>query len=227
MDHALRHSPVRSNRAGALWPAFEVALSEQRAEIERIAREAAAPSFDNTLAALERSGWALKRVGGVFFNLSSADTNDALQAIEREMAPVLAKHRNAIFMNEALFRRVDAILPNACRPRPHQSKPACSIAITPSSRGQARLEPEAKARVAAITERLATLGTQFSQNVLADEKAYALVLEGEPDLAGLPCVPGGRRPPGRPTNGGSQASTPSRSRDPASSRSSPSRAGAT
>ena len=90
-------------------PAFDVALERQRAEIAAIAENAASPTFANTVEALERSGAALKRVGGVFFNLSGAHTNDAMQAIEREMAPVLAKHRNAIFMNEPLFRRVDAL----------------------------------------------------------------------------------------------------------------------
>jgi peptidyl-dipeptidase Dcp len=168
-------------------PAFEAGLSEQRAEIDRIAEQDAAPTFDNTIAALERSGRALRRVGGVFFNLSGADTNDALQAIEREMAPVLAKHRNAIFMNEALFRRVDAI---------HRARAGLGLTLEQSrvldryhtifTRAGARLEADAKARLAAVTERLATLGTQFAQNVLADEKAYALVLEGEADLAGLP-----------------------------------------
>jgi peptidyl-dipeptidase Dcp len=168
-------------------PAFEAGLSEQRAEIDRIAGQEDAPSFDNTLAALERSGRALKRVGGVFFNLSGADTNDALQAIERELAPVLAKHRNAIFMNEALFRRVDAIYQKRAELdlTPEQAR-VLDRYHTIFTRAGARLEPDAKARLAAITERLATLGTQFSQNVLADEKAYALVLEGEGDLAGLP-----------------------------------------
>ena len=168
-------------------PAFEAGLSEQRAEVDRIAGQETVPSFDNTIAALERSGRALKRVAGVFFNLASADTNKALQAIERELAPVLAKHRNAIFMNEALFRRVDAIYRRRTdlNLTPEQSR-VLDRYHTIFTRAGARLGAEAKARLAAITERLATLGTQFSQNVLADEKAYALVLEGEADLAGLP-----------------------------------------
>src|SRR3712207_210106 len=90
-------------------PAFEAGLAEQRTEIDRIAGDPAGPTFENTVAVLERSGRLLKRVGGVFFNLSGAHTNDALQAIERELAPVLAKHRNSIFMNTALFQRVDEL----------------------------------------------------------------------------------------------------------------------
>ncbi|HEX2135255.1 MAG TPA: M3 family metallopeptidase [Microvirga sp.] len=167
--------------------AFAAGLGEQRAEIERIARDGAEPTFENTVAALERSGRALKRVGGVFFNLTGAHTNDALQAIERELAPVLAKHRNAIFMNEALFRRVDALY--AARETlgldPEQAR-VLERYHTIFVRAGARLGPEGKARLGAITERLATLGTQFAQNVLADEKAYTLVLEDEGALAGLP-----------------------------------------
>ena len=91
-------------------------------------------------------------------------------------------------MNEALFRRVDALAPRARAARPHApSSSACWSAITPSSRAPgAALDPAAKQRLAAIIERLATLGTAFSQNVLADEQCYTLVLDGEADLAGLP-----------------------------------------
>jgi peptidyl-dipeptidase Dcp len=168
-------------------PAFDSALDEQRAEIEAIASEPAAPSFQNTIAALELSGRKLRRVSSVFFNLAGSHTNDAIQAIEREMAPRLAKHRNAIFMNEALFRRVDNL---------HARRDA--LGLTPEQRrvldryhtifrrAGAQLDLAGKKRLAEVTERLATLGTQFSQNVLADEKDYTLVLEGEDDLAGLP-----------------------------------------
>src|SRR5215213_9500399 len=90
-------------------PAFDSALAEQRGEIGAIADDPAQPSFDNTVAALELSGRTLRRVSAVFYNLAGAHTNDAIQAVEREMAPRLAKHRNAIFMNEALFRRVAAL----------------------------------------------------------------------------------------------------------------------
>src|SRR5688572_25754486 len=86
-------------------PAFEAVLGEQKAEIAAIADSAEPPTFANTIEALERSGAALKRVSGVFYNLAGSHTNEAIQAVEREMAPVMAKHRNSIFMNEALFRR--------------------------------------------------------------------------------------------------------------------------
>jgi peptidyl-dipeptidase Dcp len=168
-------------------PAFDSALAEQRAAIDAIAGNPAEPTFDNTVAALEGSGSALKKVSAVFYNLAGSHTNDALQGIEREMAPVLAKHRNAIFMNEALFRRVDALHSR----KSERGLTAEQVRVldryhTIFVRAGAQLETEKKQRLAAITERLATLGTQFSQNVLADEKSYTLVLDGEADLAGLP-----------------------------------------
>jgi peptidyl-dipeptidase Dcp len=103
------------------------------------------------------------------------------------MAPRLAKHRNAIFMNEALFRRVENL--HGVRDRLGLSPEQVRVLDryhTIFARAGARLDPSDKKRLAEITERLATLGTQFSQNVLADEKDYALVLDGEKDLAGLP-----------------------------------------
>lgn len=168
-------------------PAFDAALAEQKVEIAAIANDLSPATFANTIDALEKSGAVLKRVGGVFFNLAGSHTNDAIQAVEREMAPLLAKHRNSIFMNEALFERVDALQRNRD-----------SLGLTPEKarvldryhtifvRAGARLDAGGKKRLSAITERLASLGTQFSQNVLADEKSYRLVLETEADLAGLP-----------------------------------------
>ncbi|QFU15276.1 M3 family metallopeptidase [Microvirga thermotolerans] len=168
-------------------PAFDAAIAEQQAEIDAIAGNAETPTFANTIEAMERSGATLKRVGGVFFNLAGSHTNDAIQAVEREMAPRLAKHRNSIFMNEALFRRVDALHRNRddLGLSPEQAR-VLDRYHTIFVRAGARLGPQDKQRLAEITERLAALGTQFSQNVLADEKAYRLVLETEEDLAGLP-----------------------------------------
>ncbi|MEZ0172371.1 M3 family metallopeptidase [Microvirga sp. TS319] len=168
-------------------PAFDRALAEQQAEIADIAESEAAPTFVNTIEALERSGATLKRVGGVFFNLAGSHTNEAIQAVEREMAPILAKHRNSIFMNEALYRRVAALYEQreTLGLNGEQAR-VLDRYHTIFVRAGAKLGPNEKKRLAAITERLASLGTQFSQNVLADEKSYQLVLEGEEDLAGLP-----------------------------------------
>jgi peptidyl-dipeptidase Dcp len=168
-------------------PAFSRALAEHEAEVEAVAKGEAAPTFENTVEALERSGERLARVASVFYALSSAHTNDALLKIEREMSPVLARHWNRFYTDEAVFRRLDAL---------HERREA--LDLTPEQarvleryhvafrRAGAPLDAAAKGRLAEITERLATLGTSFSQNVLADEQAYTLVLESEADLAGLP-----------------------------------------
>ncbi|MCG7393157.1 M3 family metallopeptidase [Microvirga sp. ACRRW] len=168
-------------------PAFDHALAEQQAEIAAIADSTEAPTFANTIEALEKSGAAMKRVGGVFFNLAGSHTNDAIQATEREMAPILAKHRNSIFMNAALYKRVAAL---------YDKRDSLGLSAEQARvldryhtifvRAGAKLGAEQKKRLAAITERLASLGTQFAQNVLADEKSYQLVLESGDDLAGLP-----------------------------------------
>ena len=168
-------------------PGFDEALAANVAEIEAIAGDPAPPSFGNTIAALERAGGKLDKVCSVFFNLTSADTSDALQEVEMAMAPILSRHSSAIFLNEALFRRIDDLW------RRHESLGLDAEQArvleryhTIFSRAGGGLPQAAKTRLAAISERLATLGTRFSQNLLADEKAYELVLDGEADLAGLP-----------------------------------------
>lgn len=167
--------------------AFDRALALHKAEMETIAADPAEPSFENTVAAMERGGRALRRVSAVFFNLAGSDSNDAIQAIEREMAPRLSRHRSAIFMDEALYRRVAALHArrDALGLSPEQAR-VLDRYHTIFVRAGAQLDAQAKKHLAAILERLASLGTQFAQNILADEKAYTLVLEGEDDLAGLP-----------------------------------------
>src|SRR5437764_8425083 len=90
-------------------PGFDRALAEHRGDIDAIARNASDPSFDNTIAALERSGGALRRIEAVFWNLVGTDADEALQAIEREMAPIMARHYLEITTNTALFARVDRL----------------------------------------------------------------------------------------------------------------------
>ena len=167
-------------------PAFEAALKESRAEIDAIAADPAPPSFANTIEALERSGKSLDKAAGVFFNLTGAATNDEIQAIEREIAPVLARHRNETYLNDALFSRVDALKANADKFElsAEQARVLERYHLN-FTRAGAGAPPETKARLAAIGERLASLGAAFGQNVLADEKAWLMLLD-EGDLDGLP-----------------------------------------
>ena len=168
-------------------PAFDIALAENVTEIAGIADNAAAPTFANTILAMERAGEKLDKVCSVFFNLSGSDTNDAMQAIERDMAPILSRHGSAIYLNKALFQRIDDLWSrrDGLGLDAEQSR-VLERYHTIFSRAGGGLPEAAKTRLAAISERLATLGTQFGQNVLADERAYELVLDTPEDLAGLP-----------------------------------------
>jgi peptidyl-dipeptidase Dcp len=167
-------------------PALEAAMAEQLAYVERIANDPAPPTFENTLAAMERSGRALERVVSVYGVWSSTLSTPEFQAVEREMAPKLAAFSDRITQNEKLFARIAAVY--AAREgsglTPEQQRLAW-LYHTNFVRAGAKLDPAAKKRVAGINERLATLYTGFTQNVLAEEGAQALVLEKEADLAGL------------------------------------------
>ena len=168
-------------------PALEAAMAEQLAAIDAIANDASAPTFENTLAALERSGRTLDRVASIYGVFSSAMATPEFQAVEREMAPRLAAFQDRITQNEKLFARIAAIYDTreqSCA-SPEQRRLAW-LHYTNFARAGAKADPPSKKRVAEINERLATLYTTFSQNVLAEEGDYVLVLDEAADLAGLP-----------------------------------------
>jgi peptidyl-dipeptidase Dcp len=178
--------PFAAIRPEHFRPAFDRAMAEHMAEIEAIAAAPEGPSFANTIVALERSGRALDRVSAVFHALVGAHTNDALMAIEREMSPLLAAHRNRIHLHDRLYDRIKSLWDRRGELglTPEQARVLERYDVT-FRRAGAGLPAAARSRIAAIGERLAELGTAFSQNVLADEQGYALVLDGEDDLAGL------------------------------------------
>lgn len=179
--------PFADVRPEHFKPAFDAALKAHLADIEAIAACPEPPTFDNTVAALDRSGRLFARIEALFYNLASSETSPALQAVERAVAAPLAAHNNAIYMHAGLFRRIDAL---------HERR--AGLALTPEQRrllerfhldfvrAGAKLGHEAQTRYAQVTERLAELTTRFSQNVLADEAAYRLVLRTDEELAGLP-----------------------------------------
>jgi peptidyl-dipeptidase Dcp len=168
-------------------PAFDVALPAQLAEIDAIAANTQAPTFANTVAALDASGRLSNRIKLLFHNLTASETSPALQAVQLDMAPRLAAHDNAICMHAGLFARIDAL---------HQRRG--TLDIDPEQlrllervhldfvRAGAKLAPQDRVRYGEVVSALAALYTRFSQNVLAAEAGYALVLQGEADLAGLP-----------------------------------------
>src|SRR5476651_2245404 len=167
-------------------PAFDRALAAHRAEIDAISANPAAPSFGNTIEALEKSGHDLDRVSNVFFVLAGAATSDEIEVVEREVSPLLARHSNALYLDRVLYARVAALYGrrDSLGLNAEQAR-LLDRYHTRFVRAGAALDKSAQDRLAVINERLASLGTQFGQNVLADEKAYALVLD-EGDLAGLP-----------------------------------------
>ena len=168
-------------------PAYTRALAEHEAEIAAIAADPSPPSFDNTIAAMELSGRALDRLGNAFHLLVGAHSNDALLEIERDMSPQIARHWNKINTNAALFRRVDTLMREAGAPGlTAERKRVIERYHTGFRRAGAALDGAAKKRLAEIIERLAALGTAFSQNILADEQAFTLRLDGEAELVGLP-----------------------------------------
>ena len=179
--------PFAAIRAEHFEPAFEAAIVEHQSEVDAIARNDAPATFENTIDALEIAGHRLRQVGSVFFNLTGAHTNDALEAIERTVAPRLSRHRNAIALDDDLFRRIDDLMRRreTLGLSAEQARVLERYHLSFSRSGAGR--PQAvRDRLSAIGERLATLGTQFGQNVLADERSWTLELDGEADLAGLP-----------------------------------------
>jgi peptidyl-dipeptidase Dcp len=179
--------PFEQIRSEHFAPAFAVLFDQHLAEIDALATNPDAPTFDNTVAAFDAAGANLERVRLAFENLCSSESPPELQAVEREMAPRLAAHDSKVAMHAGFFARLDAVFRQA---------PALSLNEEQQRllqrthidfiRTGAALQGAARERFAAIAVRLADLQTQFSQNVLADESAYQLRLTSEADLAGLP-----------------------------------------
>lgn len=178
--------PLNLFRPEHFPPAYERALAEHADEIAAIAGNPAPPSFANTIGALEESGQLLTRIEAVFSNLALSCTNDALQAIELDMAPRLAAHWSGIHLNAALFARIDTLHANrdGLGLDPEQRKVLERYHLD-FVRAGAKLAPQARIRLDAVVQRLATLGTEFSQNVLADEQIFLLPLH-EDQMRGLP-----------------------------------------
>ena len=179
--------PFSEIEAAHFRPAFERGMAEHRADIEAIIADERPADFETVILPLERMGSLLRRVNGVFWNLAGSHTNPDIQAIEREISPVLARHYQDISTNADLFQRVEQVW-DARDEFTLDEEQARVLDLTYKGfvRDGAKLAPEAKERLTAIIERLAVLGTQFSQNVLGDESSFVLVLEHDDDLAGLP-----------------------------------------
>jgi peptidyl-dipeptidase Dcp len=167
-------------------PAFEAALTEARANIAQIAGNADAPTFANTIAALELAEAALDRVAGVFFNLAGADSTDAREALQRDLAPKLSAFSSEVTNNKALFARIKLLWDGReTLGLDAEQMRVLQLYHQMFVRSGAQLTGAASERLTAVKSRLAVLGTAFSQNLLADERAWFMELSSD-DLAGLP-----------------------------------------
>lgn len=168
-------------------PAFEIGLAAHNADIEAIANNPETPDFANTVEALELAGDALSHVSSLFWNRAGTDTNAVIQGLERDMAPVLSRHYSAIAMNPALFARIDALYEAretlGLDAEQHRVLERIWKSFVKSG---AKLDADGQKRLAEVSQRLASLGAQFGQNVLADESEWLLLLDKEADLEGLP-----------------------------------------
>ena len=172
-------------------PALEAAMTENLGEIDKIAKDPAAPTFDNTIVALERAGHTLDRVGTLYNVWSSTMSSPEFQMVQREMAPRLAAFNDKINQNEALFKRVEAIYNWAQTPVGNKKLTAEQqrlvwLDYTNLVRSGAKLERPAKARLTEINQELASLFTKFSNNVLYEEDNQFITLKSEDKLKGLP-----------------------------------------
>ena len=167
-------------------PAFEEGMRQQSLEIDAIANNKAAPTFENTVVAMERSGQLLNRVSTVFSSLVGANTNDTLNALDKDLAPKLAAHSDKIRLNEKLYKRIQTLYDK--RDKLHldaESKYLLERYHTDFVRAGAKLSAADKEKLKAYNGKIAALQTQFSQNVLKEANASALVVDTREELAGM------------------------------------------
>ncbi|MDP1699091.1 MAG: M3 family metallopeptidase [Xanthomonadaceae bacterium] len=180
------YPPFDTIRDEHYTPAFEKGMAENAAEIEVIANNAEPASFENTIVAMERSGELLDRVQTIFFSLAGANTNDTLEKIQSEMAPKLSAHRDAIALNSKLFARVKSLYEQRdSLGLDAESKYLLERYHTDFVRAGANLSDADKEKLKAINSELASLQTSFSQNVLKETNASAIVVDSRDELSGL------------------------------------------
>ena len=167
-------------------PAFDTALARAKANVAAIAADPAPPDFANTVGALERAERDLDRVAAVFFNLAGADSNPAREALQRDLAPKLSAHASEITMNRELYARIEAVWQaRAGAGLTAEEMQVLKLYRRMFRRAGAGLEGADRDRLKDVKDRLAVLGTAFTQNLLADERDWALAL-GPADVEGLP-----------------------------------------
>ena len=168
-------------------PAFMKGIDEQKANIQAITSNAEAPTFDNVIVAFDNSSPILDRVGGVFYNLTEAETTDKLTALSMKLAPVMSEHNDNILLNEALFAKIKDV---------YQQKDSLQLTTEQRRllektyksfiRSGANLPADKQARLREINKQLSTLGIRFDKNILNENNEFKLFVDKEEDLTGLP-----------------------------------------
>ncbi len=168
-------------------PAFMEGFEEQRAEIDAIVANPDAPTFDNTIAALERSGKKLAKVTGVFFNLNETDADDVMREAEKRLSPLFTEHSAYMTMNEALFARIKALYDDKANlGLTREQEMVLDKYYRMFVKGGALLDADKKAQLMEIEKQLSLASIEFGENALAETNAFELIITDEKDLAGLP-----------------------------------------
>jgi len=180
-------APFNSVKIEHYLPAFDAAIEEARAEVQKIIDNQEQPDFANTIVALDLAGERLNRIQNVFFNLNSAETCDEMQNIAQEVAPKLSDFSNDITLNEQLFSRIKAVNDRETEfDLNTEESTLLEKTFRRFVRSGASLNETDKSRYREITKELSQLGLKFQQNVLAETNAYELLISDEKDLSGLP-----------------------------------------
>ncbi|RRN77839.1 M3 family peptidase, partial [Pseudoxanthomonas sp. SGD-10] len=179
--------PFEQIKPEHFMPAFEEGMKQQSSRIRSIYTVRSAPTFQNTIEALESSGDLLRRVSTVFFNLTSANTNEELEKISKQIAPLLSMHSDDIYLNTLLFNRVKSVYDNRNKFKlsPEEER-LLEKTYKAFIRSGASLDEKSKSRLREINEAISLTTVNFGQNLLKEVNAYELVIDKEADLAGLP-----------------------------------------
>ena len=168
-------------------PAFKEGIALQQKEVEEIVKQKAAPDFENTIVALDQSGDLLRKVSAIFYGLNSANTNDEMQALSRELSPLLSKNSDDIRMNPDLFARVKTVYENQESMNLNkEQKKLLEETYKSFVRGGANLDAEQQARLRELNSEISMLQLTFGQNMLKETNAFQLIVDNKDDLAGLP-----------------------------------------
>ena len=168
-------------------PAFKEGIAQQQKEVEEIVKQKATPDFENTIVALDQSGDLLRKVSAIFYGLNSANTNDEMQALSRELSPLLSKNSDDIRMNPDLFARVKTVYENQESMNLNkEQKKLLEETYKSFVRGGANLDAEQQARLRELNSEISMLQLTFGQNMLKETNAFQLIVDNKDDLAGLP-----------------------------------------